>query len=230
MFSRGSLASVAAQAVLNLLVRSPYRRGRRFRTRLYRTCRRSFLRMTDPIVKYRIDGITLTLPLSHDLPLIRELYPHYMTNLSRLLSSLYEKYPDLSVVDIGANVGDTAVVIRRTAPVPLLCIEGDPYFFGLLITNTSTFTDVFCERAFISNKTGSISGSLLAHAGTAHFATDPGSSASPCISLAAQLNRHPRFLESRLIKIDTDGFDIAIIDGAIDFLGAHKPVVFFEYD
>lgn len=43
------------------------------------------------------------------------------------------------------------------------------------------------------------------------------------------LKRHNNFLKSKLIKIDTDGFDCEILIGSLDLLSQIKPVIFFEY-
>jgi hypothetical protein len=48
--------------------------------------------------------------------------------------------------------------------------------------------------------------------------------------LSAIVDEHPEFSDVSFIKIDTDGFDIAILRGAFDLLAAKKPVLFFEYD
>lgn len=35
-----------------------------------------------------------------------------------------QKYPDLSLIDIGTNVGDTVAIVRQDAHYPILCVEG----------------------------------------------------------------------------------------------------------
>ena len=48
-------------------------------------------------------------------------------------------------------------------------------------------------------------------------------------TLPVLLEKHPRFQKSKLVKIDTDGFDGKIIRGAEAWLAKHRPVLFFEY-
>src|SRR5262249_26864144 len=49
-------------------------------------------------------------------------------------------------------------------------------------------------------------------------------------TLADVIAEHPAFRDAGLLKIDTDGFDIAILRGAQVWLAAAQPVLFFEYD
>jgi len=44
------------------------------------------------------------------------------------------------------------------------------------------------------------------------------------------LQEHPTFQNSKLLKIDTDGFDFSIIQTSISVIGNLRPVLFFEYD
>ena len=45
--------------------------------------------------------------------------------LGRIASSVYAKYPEMVSVDVGANIGDTAAIIRSACPAPIVCVEGD---------------------------------------------------------------------------------------------------------
>ena len=53
-----------------------------------------------------------------------------------------KKFSFLAVVDIGANVGDTACIIKTAEEVSILCIEGDDYIFGFLQKNIAQFQNV----------------------------------------------------------------------------------------
>ncbi len=41
---------------------------------------------------------------------------------------------------------------------------------------------------------------------------------------------YPQFIHTKMIKIDTDGYDLIILRGALKYLETSKPVLFFEYD
>jgi hypothetical protein len=38
------------------------------------------------------------------------------------------------------------------------------------------------------------------------------------------------FSKSKVLKIDTDGYDLKIIRGSMDLIKQNKPIIFFEYD
>jgi hypothetical protein len=75
--------------------------------------------------------------------------PDYMGQLGRLVSLLKVKYPDLAAIDIGANVGDTACIIKSAADIPLWCIEGDDRIFGLLEQNLRQFQHTSAHQLFL---------------------------------------------------------------------------------
>src|ERR1043165_3157314 len=68
-----------------------------------------------------------------------ETKPGYGSQLGRLTSVVRQKHPKLGVVDIGANVGDTACIIKSAEDVPVLCIEGDEKSFAFLQKNIRQF-------------------------------------------------------------------------------------------
>ena len=185
----------------------------------------------DPIVEYELHGAGLRMPLSHNLPLILRTFPLYSDNLGRIAALLSTKYPDLSVIDIGANVGDSVAMIHHHTHVPILCIEGEPKFGGLLGANVSTRVPApVIEESFVG--TGGNSLSAFVQDGTARLAP-AGAGAAPAIRmkpLEQILQEHPSFQRSRLLKIDTDGMDVAILQSALGWISRARPVLFFEYD
>lgn len=44
------------------------------------------------------------------------------------------------------------------------------------------------------------------------------------------MEHHINYKKTKLLKIDTDGFDLKIIKGAINFIKITHPIIFFEYD
>ena len=45
-------------------------------------------------------------------------------------------------IDIGANVGDSVVIVRDVSDAPILCIDADPRFHRYLKINTANLSDV----------------------------------------------------------------------------------------
>ena len=69
---------------------------------------------------------------------LRRLYrenPDYMSELGRMARQVHETYPDMVAVDVGANFGDTAAIMRSGCPAPIICIDGDPAHGGVLAEN-----------------------------------------------------------------------------------------------
>jgi FkbM family methyltransferase len=191
------------------------------------------LKFSDPIVCYKIGNFNLLMPFSHNLPLYIRSYPYYSSNLGRIAKLVNEKYNDLSIIDIGANVGDSVAIIKTEVDCPILCIEGNERFFKLCEKNTMCFSNVSLENAYIGNETEHTTLKIKDCGGTSHIYKDENKDKLNEIdikALADVLKEHPIYLKSKLLKIDTDGFDCIILRGSIDHLSIAKPIVFFEYD
>jgi FkbM family methyltransferase len=185
---------------------------------------------------YKVGRFDLTLPHDHSLDVYQRRYRLYDWILGEIASLVISKYPDAVMIDIGANVGDTAALICRSRDVPLLCIEGSPNFLPFLRTNLSKLPScVVVVECFIGAKSGSVpADALLTGAGTASVpataAVSGGDHQIPVRTLQDVLVANPGFDQARLIKIDTDGADFEILIASINIIRKHQPVVFFEYD
>lgn len=182
--------------------------------------RRLLVRLGDPLVRYRVGATELELPLSHELPFYQHDHPHYDRQLGVIAAELGGP-----VVDVGANVGDSAAAIRAASDVPILCVEGDPTFFALLERNAQAIGSIELEQAFVE---GPERGGVERGVGTARVVAG----AEPLTSkpLAQILDEHPAFARPALIKLDTDGMDVPILLANLPLLARLRPVLFFEYD
>jgi FkbM family methyltransferase len=175
------------------------------------------------------------LRLSDDSQLLnyKNAFHLYDTALGKIASVLGDKYPDLHAIDIGSNVGDTAALIRESGAIPVLCVEGDPAVRDILSENIALLgPGIEIEHSFVGAdglavdlEIGRDVGSNACLVG----AVDAGGK-TKLRSLRAILADHPRFARSKLLKIDTEGFDFEIIKQSIDFASEARPVIFFEYD
>jgi FkbM family methyltransferase len=187
----------------------------------------------EPKVQYaEIGRYRIRLPENGRLLIHKKAFHLYDTALVEISRVLYGKYPGLHAIDIGANVGDTAALIRKSAEIPVLCIEGDPALLPLLSENVARLgPGVEMEESFVG---------LDGAAVNLNFAHDLGSNA--CLveaadaqgptklrSLRAILTDHPEFARSKLLKIDTEGFDFDIIRQSLEFIQHATPAIFFEY-
>jgi FkbM family methyltransferase len=202
---------------------------RRFVSKILLKFIRKLAVVYDPLVNYQLKNHQIKLPISHSLPLVIQEYPDYADNLARIASCIYSKYPALTIIDIGANIGDSVFVLRQHVLCPILCIEGDPRFFEVLQTNTAKTLQVSSQNVFIGDADQESNQELVVVLGTAHFQSS-SSQTTVFKKLSTVLQKETDFTDSKLVKIDTDGFDLAIIRGSADFIRSAKPVIFFEYD
>ena len=185
----------------------------------------------DPLVTYQLGGTQLLLPLSHNLPIYRQLYPDYSAQAARIAGHVHGKYPTLTFVDIGANVGDTVALVRELAHFPILSIEGNDKFFELLQANMAHLQDVYLEHVFVGHVTGVVKGTIALQSGTSHLVEDKaGGTLVQTKTLSDILSTQPVFAHSKMIKLDTDGLDCRILNSELELLSRLRPVILFEYD
>ena len=182
----------------------------------------------DPLVSLQIGNQNIKIPLSHDLRDIMKLYPEYNFNLSRIVKYVNEQVPDVKVIDIGANIGDTVAFIKNYSDVPILCIDGDEKYMKVLKENTEPFKNVFSCKTLVGAETKEVNLKLTSGKGTAYL--EEGGEAVSMRSLENILLDYPDFKSSKIIKSDTDGFDTIILRSCSDYLKSNKPILFFEFD
>lgn len=182
-------------------------------------------------VTWCVEDVPLALPLSHNLPLYTTAHPNYATNLTRVARIVAGKYSGASAIDIGANVGDSAVRMRLGGIGPILCIEGDRVFGAFLESNAARLSDVYVERVYVDGQ-GEQKGEVRVSRsnGSARLGARGEQVVAPMVSVADVVAAHPAFSDARLIKIDTDGMDLELAAGVARAITSHRPVLFFEYD
>jgi FkbM family methyltransferase len=187
-----------------------------------------------PLRQYvEIGGYRIQLARRSMIPVYRANHERYDVALGDIARIAYGKYPDLHAIDIGANVGDTAALIRSQADIPVLCIEGDMALLPVLESNARTMGPLVTivpsyvgpdgltvDTAKITDRgrNSSIVGAVSAEGGECRLK-----------SLRSVLADHPAFAQAKLLKTDTEGFDFDILRQSMEFLRDTKPVVFTEY-
>lgn len=200
-------------------------------TKIFLQLRKIYLRFnSSALITYNLEGINILLPFRHDLPLVRKQFPFYDSNIGRIAKYLNEKYSNFQVIDIGANVGDTAIIIKSQVDIPILCIEADDLYYNLLKKNTMSLKDIDYERSFVGESSSS-NFQLVSYKGSARLTkTADFQDHIHFKSLAEITEQHTQFNNVKFLKIDTDGFDCKIIRSNVNYLKINKPVIFFEYD
>src|ERR1700722_13408094 len=80
------------------------------------------------IVSRELYGKKVLMPRSHSIGYNLAHFPYYNSNLQRLVGR-YQAYrkEKFSVIDVGANIGDTLLMLRQVTELPVHCFEGDPF-------------------------------------------------------------------------------------------------------
>ena len=177
--------------------------------------------------KTLIDGQELVLPPGHLLTLYNYLYPKYDKFLPKLIDNMNA---NTSIIDIGANVGDTLVrLVASNSKLNYYSIEADEYYFKYLKKNkekiklnTQTRIKIIKELVGL-NLIGYLSGTS---GGTKSLVES--SNGLKTKKLDEIILEH-NIENIALIKVDVDGYDYNVLLSGLNQIKKHKPVLFFEY-
>lgn len=224
--------ALIGQAVYRLFLRirtTPGGIASRLRTFCNRV-RYFLIRKSDPVIRMSCNGESLYMHLSHQLPLYQAVHPLYDRALPRIAKRIAEGDREVAMIDVGANIGDTAVSVLSTAGGRCICVEGDDRYFPLLVRNTARYgSRVAHVYALCTSETTQEVVSAVRSGGTTRFTDTQGESHSaPLLTLDEIVARHPHAAQTNLLKIDTDGFDFKVLRGAVHLLAIAKPILFFE--
>lgn len=156
-------------------------------------------------------------------------FKYYSRNLPRLAKYLESKYNNYTIVDVGANIGDTIALFRSEGVDQFIhAVEGDPVYIELLSQNLPLFNHVKVHKTFLGEETKQENIVIDHTRGTANISTGNGEAIS-VVKLDDLVVRNS-IEKIKLLKTDTDGFDFKILRGAFQTIERDKPVLFFEYD
>jgi len=183
----------------------------------------------DPVITKNIGQKHLLMHLSHQLPYSIAANPYYDSVLPRICSFLKEKQGYLTMIDIGANIGDTVSLITDNTPGEFLLIEPSEKFFPLLLKNTSKIANTHCEKVIIDDTMGGFTSQLITYSGTAHISAKKNNIQNQNKTTVDDLvKKYPMFLRSNMIKVDSDGYDYKVLRSAARLIDSVKPALFFE--
>jgi len=202
---------------------------------IYKVLKRYYNKFGGPDLEYQIENFKIWLPFSHKLPEYQRLFKNYDKKLKVILKNL-EKFKKTSVIiDIGANVGDTAAVFRSYSSARIVCIEGEEFFLNYLRRNSKIIPNIEIVETFVIGNNGKLMGEVRRTDGTAKIITSSVFengvqmlNTKPLMKILKENEIDPEMID--LIKIDTDGFDFNILQGNRDIIEMVKPNLFFEYD
>ncbi|MDR3340875.1 MAG: FkbM family methyltransferase [Candidatus Symbiothrix sp.] len=184
---------------------------------------------------YRIDNYNILIPTSFKLPTYQKEFSLYDRFLPVLAKNL--NVSDHTIIDVGANVGDTLVAMIQKCHNRFICIEPSDFFFTYLEKNTQNLIPEDAKRVIL----------LKSLVGTGEFSGElkeiNGSTASIVLSTTDKSNvevTENRMTYNRLddivqhhsdiilLKSDVDGFDFDVIRSAEKIIEESEPILFFE--
>lgn len=192
-------------------------------------------------IDYVLKGIRFSLNANHRTPITWKVSPQYSMCFGRIGHAISSKYPDGVFVDIGANVGDSAAIIRAHGSLnKIICIEGVDSFYKILDKNARTLANVVPLNAFVSASTGGETSALIRvlDSGNAVVYETPDlypNESKQAVqsdirfkSLPALLEGHLEGQQIKLLKTDIEGYDLPVLNANLSLIREHLPVVFLE--
>jgi len=177
-----------------------------------------------------VQGVRMVLPWPHRLPDYAGEDGPYGQNLVQLAALLGEKSAPLTMIDVGANVGDSALQVLHATDAQILCVEADPYFLEYLHLNVDEDPRVAVVEALLTTDVQTEATTAVRTGGTTRFAEGEVGDALPTVSPDQLRSTYPSFANLRLVKSDTDGYDVTLIPALAEEWRNSHPVLFFEYD
>lgn len=178
-----------------------------------------------------VQGVSLSMPRAHRLPQIARDFPSYGQNLVRLVAEIAAAEPALVMLDVGANIGDSARQVLAATDARVWCVEGDPYWMPYLRRNVGDDPRVRITHALLT--TGERAHERLGavrRGGTTSFRVGGDEVGATLLDVSRLDAANPWGDPVRLLKTDTDGWDTRLVPALTNALAPQTPVAFLEYD
>ena len=174
-----------------------------------------------------INNQELVLPPGHLLSMYNSLYPEYDKFIVGLVSKLD---PNSSIIDIGANVGDTLMrLIQGNSKLNYFSIEADNYFFKYLKKNKEKIYKNYNTQITLINELVGLNlvGNLNnTKSGTKTLIENKEGVKTKTLDDIILDNN---IINIAFIKVDVDGYDYNVLASGIENIKKYKPMLFFEY-
>ena len=145
---------------------------------------------------------------------------------SDILDYIKLHYPvQKSIVDVGANIGNHSFYFANYLSYDsIFCFEPIEDNFLLLLMNMTQFPNLALLNAAASSKTGKLSMRLDSQNSGSHTISDEGSVEIQALTI----DRVVPMEDVTLLKIDAEGHEPEILDGASDTLYRCRPLILME--
>jgi FkbM family methyltransferase len=133
--------------------------------------------------------------------------------------------PEHTCVDIGANIGMTALMMSRFAR-RIVAVEGGPLIAKVLAGNCRNEPNIDTEHCAVGDHDGEVC--FFENSAYGGIQANGGATV-PVKRLATILAEHD-VKRLDFLKIDVEGSEWAILRDAIDIINKHRTLVLFEYN
>lgn len=183
-------------------------------------------------IPVQVGGYTILMPGNNPQISVYKYYPDSNSQMARLAKLIHSRYNEMTMIDVGANVGDTIAVVRSLVQLPIIAIEGDATSFSFLQKNASQFPDVMVFNQYLGEENKQIAVNIdKAGWNNTILPDQEGDKELDLKTLDDLIEKNSLSnREIKLLKIDTEGFDTIILRGCRRTISKHHPVLYFEYN
>jgi len=180
----------------------------------------------------QVGNYNIIMPGDNTLLNTYRIYPDFNSILGRLAQVIVKKYPGMTAIDIGANVGDTIAIIKSKINIPVIGIEGDDVSYKYLEENTAQFSGVTIIKTFLSEKKKELNVTFESKGTNTTIIPSEAGDLTVSFQTLDEIINDSKFknTEVKLLKLDIEGYDTIVLRGAYDVIAKDQPVLFFEYN
>jgi FkbM family methyltransferase len=155
-------------------------------------------------------------------------------SLGAVVTALFDKAPAPTIVEVGSNIGASLIEIKHARPdAKVVCFEPSARFADVLERNVADnrLSGVVIERLLVG--TDDAVHELFVNTSTASVAAAEYGGHDPVAREAIRMVTLDSYFDQAatvdLLKIDTDGFDQAVVAGAQRLAATHGPAIYCEF-
>ncbi len=184
------------------------------------------------LVKVKVGNYFITMPGNNPQISNYKRFPDMNNQLGRLAKVVSSKYQSFTMIDVGANVGDTIAIVKTFVDIPIIGIEGDATTYNFLEDNVKQFNNITIIKQFLGEESKTIKANLEKDGWNGTII--PSKTATNSLELKTLddtiANKGLSNSNLKLLKVDVEGFDTIVLRGSKEIIKKHKPVLYFEYN
>ena len=184
--------------------------------------------------KYNRNGIKMNLNISN----LVDHYVYYSTDQSALDRFISYLKPTFNVIDIGANIGYTTLLFSKACTQgKIISVEPSGELFETINNHIklNEFNNVKCLNIGLGEKNKTVKLFKVSETNTGMnriFENEdiPFRSENIIIKTLDEVDKEENLSTIDAIKIDVEGYELKVLQGAVNVLKTHNPVLLVEID